>query len=570
MSSSSYQTIDHDFEYNFSFYKVNGDLLPDWFLQERVRKLTTPHNGSDDTLLPDGNCVVYWMQRDMRTKDNHALLLAQAMAQRQQVPLYVCHVLIPGGTPESGGSVPVPMQELPITERYGSFYLGGLQCVFDELKAQKVPLYIVHSQPYGEVYAPCHHKAVTHAIQEQVVLQSHIRPQLIILDTSPIRQFRQWHEGFAANFQSNIPIWQVDAHNVVPIWYASPKREYGARTIRSKLNKLVDDCLQADQYKKGQIPEFQGNQHMKSLPVEIPKTFDRQSHEAYLNWDTSVPAVQYWKPGTQAALHRFDEFIRSGLPKFDQLRNDPNYNRQICSQLSPYFNLGQLAFATCMLRLKTHNRDATGKASFIEEGFVRKELSDNFCWYSPHDYDALSTTADWAKETLEIHASDPREYVYTLQQLEQGQTHDDLWNASQLQLVQEGKLHGFLRMYWAKKILEWTPDPTTALEYAQYFNDHYALDGRCPNGFVGVGWSIMGIHDQGWKERDVFGKIRFMNYNGCKRKFKVPEFVQKYPPAAENAAKAQNKPEGTGEKRPANDTNGGNNSNKKKTKQVNS
>ncbi|KAL3935288.1 MAG: hypothetical protein SGARI_003040 [Bacillariaceae sp.] len=191
-----------------------------------------------------------------------------------------------------------------------------------------------------------------------------------------------------------------------------------------------------------------------------------------------------------------------------------------------------------MRLLKSHNRDSNGKASFIEEGLVRKELSDNFCWYSPHDYDSLQTTADWAKETLQTHASDQREYVYTLQQLDNAETHEDLWNAAQIQLKTEGKLHGFMRMYWAKKILEWTESPQQALEIAQYFNDYYALDGKCPNGYVGVGWSIMGIHDQGWKEREVFGKIRFMNYNGCKRKFKVAEFVDKYPPAAKNAAKA--------------------------------
>jgi deoxyribodipyrimidine photo-lyase len=128
-----------------------------------------------------------------------------------------------------------------------------------------------------------------------------------------------------------------------------------------------------------------------------------------------------------------------------------------------------------------------------------------------------------------------------LEELEQGKTHDDLWNAAQLQVVREGKMHGFLRMYWAKKILEWTESPEVALKTAQYFNDKYALDGKDPNGFVGVGWSMMGIHDMGWKEREIFGKIRFMNYAGCKRKFKVADFVKKYEGAAENAIEAEAK-----------------------------
>ena len=120
--------------------------------------------------------------------------------------------------------------------------------------------------------------------------------------------------------------------------------------------------------------------------------------------------------------------------------------------------------------------------------------------------DSLGGAADWARESLELHSTDEREYLYTWKELEKGETHDDLWNAAQLQLVREGTMHGFLRMYWAKKILEWTTSPSYALATAQYFNDRYAYDGNDPNGFVGVGWSIMGIHDMGWKERNIFGK----------------------------------------------------------------
>jgi deoxyribodipyrimidine photo-lyase len=157
---------------------------------------------------------------------------------------------------------------------------------------------------------------------------------------------------------------------------------------------------------------------------------------------------------------------------------------------------------------KLHRRHATGAASYLEEGIVRRELSDNYLFYTPNDYDKLSGAAGWAQETLQAHSSDPREYTYGLREWEGARTHDDLWNAAQLQLVREGRMHGFLRMYWAKKILEWSPSPDLALRTAQHLNDRFALDGRDPNGFVGVGWSVMGIHDQGWGERPVFGKIR--------------------------------------------------------------
>jgi deoxyribodipyrimidine photo-lyase len=232
--------------------------------------------------------------------------------------------------------------------------------------------------------------------------------------------------------------------------------------------------------------------------------------------------------------------VATGLSKFDSDRNNPNY-ANICSGLSPWVNHGHISFQRLMMAVKKLNRYATGSASYIEEGLVRRELSDNYLFYTTDDYDKLTGAAGWAQETLEVHSSDPREYLYSMEELEQSKTHDDLWNAAQFQMVKEGKMHGFLRMYWAKKILEWTESPNVALQTAQSLNDKYSLDGRDPNGFTGVGWSMMGIHDMGWKEREIFGKIRYMNYAGCKRKFKVADFVRKYKGAAENAAEAEAK-----------------------------
>jgi len=155
---------------------------------------------------------------------------------------------------------------------------------------------------------------------------------------------------------------------------------------------------------------------------------------------------------------------------------------------------------------------------------VRRELSDNFCWYQPK-YDSLEgQTYAWATGTLDDHRNDKRPYVYALEKLERAKTHDDLWNAAQLELVHGGKIHGFMRMYWAKKILEWTESPEQALEWAIFLNDKYSLDGRDPNGYVGCMWSIVGVHDQGWAERAIFGKIRYMNYDGCKRKFDIKRY----------------------------------------------
>jgi len=160
----------------------------------------------------------------------------------------------------------------------------------------------------------------------------------------------------------------------------------------------------------------------------------------------------------------------------------------------------------------------------MEQLVVRRELSDNFCYYQPL-YDQPTAFPDWAKKTLSEHLNDRREYLYTKEELEQCQTHDLLWNAAQKEMKITGYLHGYLRMYWAKKIFEWSPNAETAQINAVYLNDTYLLDGRDPNGYTGIAWSIGGIHDRAWTERPVFGKIRYMNEKGCRRKFDVDGYI---------------------------------------------
>ena len=491
-------------------------LLPDWMLPERTRLLTTSAD-----LKASGKCIVYWMQRDVRTVDNWALLFAGDVAQTAKVPLQVVFVLPPAPLPRSDETLPPTMDEMRITERHGSFLLGGLEKVHSELESVDVPLNIL---------MPASHDAVGTTVCDFL---DQCQPQLVVCDMNPLRRYRQWMEVQAAPLlnERNTPMIQVDAHNVVPVWHASPKREVGARTLRPKLSKLSSQFLQT-------YPDFVGNGHLAKTPK--PTEFNKDEYVEFLDWDSSVKPVSWAQPGTDKAMEQFQFFLKNGLKNFDALRNDPNH-RDVCSNLSPWINHGHVSFQKLAKDVKALNKYGNGTASYIEEGLVRRELSDNYVYYTPDAYDSLEGAAEWARESLELHESDNREYVYTLDEFEQGKTHDDLWNAAQLQLLQEGKMHGFLRMYWAKKILEWTESPLIALRTAQYLNDKYALDGNDPNGFVGVGWSIMGVHDMGWKERPVFGKIRFMNYNGCKRKFKVNEFVEKYPGASANAMAAADK-----------------------------
>jgi deoxyribodipyrimidine photo-lyase len=245
--------------------------------------------------------------------------------------------------------------------------------------------------------------------------------------------------------------------------------------------------------------------------------------QSKLQCDMTIPPVAHIQPGTRAGLATLALFVTTKLGIYHDKRNQPQIDA--CSNMSPYFHFGQVApqrAALCALNYKAQRKESVD--GFFEESVVRRELADNFCLHQPK-YDSVEGFSQWARDSLELHASDPREYIYTEQQFEEGRTHDELWNAAQLEMVHAGKMHGFMRMYWAKKILEWTPTPATALAIALKLNDKYELDGRDPNGFVGCAWAIGGIHDMGWAERTVFGKVRFMNYNGCKRKFDIGAYV---------------------------------------------
>ena len=171
--------------------------------------------------------------------------------------------------------------------------------------------------------------------------------------------------------------------------------------------------------------------------------------------------------------------------------------------------------------LPLKDRDA-----FLEEMIVRRELADNFCHYESN-YDYFGGFHPWAQKTLNEHRHDEREYLYPEEQFEESETHDPLWNAAQNEMKVKGKMHGFMRMYWAKKILEWSPSPEVAQQTAIELNDKYQLDGRDPNGYTGIAWSIGGIHDRAWFERPIYGKVRYMNYNGCKRKFDVKKYIER-------------------------------------------
>ncbi|MEI7983929.1 MAG: deoxyribodipyrimidine photolyase, partial [Bacteroidota bacterium] len=254
-----------------------------------------------------------------------------------------------------------------------------------------------------------------------------------------------------------------------------------------------------------------------SIPVDwnalIPETTNRSKGTGLL----------WISPGEHAATLASAGFIADGLDRYAENRNYPDLKGQ--SDLSPYLHFGQISSHRLALDLSNAGLNHESKQAFLEELIVRRELSDNFCYYNAH-YDTVDGFPSWAKLTLKKHRDDPRDFIYSTEQFENAETHDDLWNSAQRQMVRTGKMHGFLRMYWAKKILEWTAEPEVAMAIAIYLNDKYEFDGRDPNGYAGIAWSIGGVHDRPWGERRVFGMIRYMNYQGCKRKFDVGKYIR--------------------------------------------
>ena len=227
--------------------------------------------------------------------------------------------------------------------------------------------------------------------------------------------------------------------------------------------------------------------------------------------------------GETAAINKLNNFLEDKIDKYSTDKNDPYKDCQ--SGLSPYLHFGQISSQRIALNIEKNNYNTASKEAFLEELIIRKELSDNFCNYN-ENYDCFEGFPNWAKETLNQHRKDEREFIYSLEEFEKGKTHEGLWNAAQMEMVNSGKMHSYMRMYWAKKILEWSASPEDALKTALYLNDKYELDGRDPNGYAGCAWSIGGVHDRAWFERPVFGKIRYMNLKGAERKFDIHKYIE--------------------------------------------
>ena len=430
----------------------------------------------------DGKYVLYWMQASQRAEWNHALEYAIDRANELGKPL-VALFGITDHYPEAN-------------LRHYAFMLEGLRETRAALRQRGVQLVVRHQSP------------------EQAAAAMARDASLVVTDRGYVRIQRKWRDHVARHAPCSVV--QVETDVVVPIKVVSRKEEYAAATIRPRIQKHLGDYL---------VPLKERRLKRDSLGLTLGglDLTDIEPLLASLDLDRSVARQGFYLGGTSRAKAWLDDFIETKLNDYADKRNDPSLG--IWSNLSPYLQFGQISPLFVALQVRNaRGRKQEAKDAYLEELIVRRELSMNFVYYNPR-YDSYRCLPDWAQATLEDHRKDTREPVYTARQLEAAKTHDPYWNAAMLEMAVTGKMANYMRMYWGKKILEWTRTPQFAFRTALRLNNRYFLDGRNPNSFAGVAWCF-GKHDRPWGERPVFGKVRYMNANGLRRKFDIEAYVR--------------------------------------------
>ncbi len=423
-----------------------------------------------------GRYVLYWMQAAQRAECNPALEYAVREADARRLPVVVCFGLT-GRYPEAN-------------LRHYAFLIDGLRDVARRLAERGIGFLLRVGSPAS------------------VTAELALDAALLIVDRGYLAHQRVWRRQLADAVAC--PVVEIEGEVVVPVKTAYPREAYSAAVLRRKIGPMLERFLvpletrgpetRADRLDLGDLPDWTGL--LDALDV-----------------DRAVAPVPGVEGGTEAGMALLEGFVESRLADYAERRNDPAEDRQ--SGLSPYLHFGHVAPVRIASRVA--QAGGPGAEAFLEELIVRRELAVNYVWYS-HAYDVLDGLPAWARATLEAHAGDPREHVYTVAQFEQAETHDPYWNAAQKELRVTGRMHGYMRMYWGKKILEWSPTPEAALDVALRLNNRYGLDGRDPNSYAGVAWCL-GKHDRPWKERPIFGTVRYMNAAGLERKFDIGAYV---------------------------------------------
>lgn len=430
---------------------------------------------------PEGRCVLYWMQRSQRGRDNAALDHAIELGNALRLPVLAAF----------GLTADYPAAE----RRHYRFLLDGLLDARDDLAARGVPLVVRLGRP--DEVAPA--------------VAAEARPAIVVGDENPLRVGRLWRDRVAERLA--VPFRIVDADVVVPT-SLFPRQEYAARTIRPKIHRLLGEYLRPHANPKARV-SWDEAAVPRGEAIDPEGLLDRLGVGG-------VGEVPGYRGGTAEALRRLGRFLRDRLPRYADDRNEPT--PYATSELSAHLHFGHIGPLTIALAVRDSGAPPGSIDAYLEELIVRRELAINYVARNP-DYDRLAGCPAWALKTLAEHAADRRPALYSAARLEAGETDDPLWNASQREMVLTGRMHNYLRMYWAKRILQWTPDPEEAFAIALDLNDRYEMDGRDPNGYVGVAWAIGGLHDRPWPSRPIFGTVRSMSEAGVRRKIDAEAYI---------------------------------------------
>ncbi len=431
-----------------------------------------------------GRYVLYWMQASQRAAQNHALEHAIGLANERSLPVLALFCLM-NDYPEA-------------TQRHYAFLLEGLRETVSTLRERGIGTTVLRGSPVD------------------LVTRMARQASLVVTDCGYLRHQHRWRQQVAERVDCAMV--EVESDAVVPVAAASTKAEYTAATLRPKLGRLLLRYLVPieEQEPKAPAPE------LDEAGVRVETAEDVDSLLDGLPADRTVPRVTAFQGGASEGARLLEAFLEAKLDGYAAHRSDPSQDWS--SHLSPYLHFGQISPLT--VALAVNRRSGPGADAFLDELVVRRELSLNFVSYNTR-YDSLDALPDWARRTLENHAADPRPYAYDPETLESGRTHDPYWNAAQREMLQTGSMHNYMRMYWGKKLLEWSRTPVEAFGTALRLNNRWQLDGRDPNSYAGVAWCF-GMHDRPWAERPVFGTVRYMSAAGLERKFDMKPYVAQH------------------------------------------
>lgn len=435
----------------------------------------------NDKPVREGAYVLYWMQSSQRAEENWALEHAVSRANALHQPLVVAFGLT-DNYPEANA-------------RHYAFMLEGLAEVAESLRQRQIKFVVRRGSP----------EAVASALAQDA--------SLVVTDRGYLRLLRRWRETLARAAPCLVE--QVEDNAVVPVELASDKAEHAARTLRPKLARLLERYLELPPVLPLQVSALELD--LPGLDVCDPKLLSQ------LKLDASVAPVPLFRGGTSAAKRELARFIATRLARYAAHRNQPQTDDT--SYMAMYLHFGQLSPIYLARAVRDSGAAPDNIASYLEELITRRELAINFCYYTP-DYDRYSCIPEWAKRTLAAHRDDPRDPCYRPEELEQATTHDPYWNAAMNEMRYTGYMHNYMRMYWGKKVIEWSADPEVAFETLLALNNRYFLDGRDPNSYVGVAWCF-GVHDRPWAERPILGKLRYMSASGLRRKADPEAYVSK-------------------------------------------